>query len=84
MDGTIKVLSVVGNPVTLSSVVSGNNLNLSWPANQLGYRLEVQTNSLAVGVSNNWVTVPGSTSVTSMSVPIITGNPTVFYRLVFP
>lgn len=84
VDGTVKVLSVVSTPVTLSSVVSGNNLNLSWPASQLGYRLEVQTNSLAVGVNNNWVTVPGSTSVTALSVPIVTGNPTVFYRLVFP
>lgn len=84
VDGTVRVASVVAAPVTLGSVVSGNNLNLSWPASQLGYRLEVQTNSLAVGVNNNWVTVPGSTSVTSLSVPIVTGNPTVFYRLVFP
>jgi len=84
VDGTVKVLTAVAAPVTLNSVVSGNTLNLSWPANQLGWRLEVQTNSLAVGINTNWATVPGSTSVTSVAVPVITVNPIVFYRLVFP
>lgn len=82
VSGTVRVASVVSAPATLVSVPSGNSLNLSWP--QVGWRLEVQTNSLAVGINTNWATVPGSTSVTSMSVPVITGNPTVFYRLVFP
>ena len=82
VNGTVRVASVVANPVTLTPVASGGTLNLSWP--QLGYRLEVQTNSLAVGINTNWVTVPGSTGVTSVSVPVVSGNPTVFFRLVFP
>jgi len=83
-DGTVRVATVAPAPVTLTSVVSGGNLNLSWPADQIGWRLEVQTNSLAVGLNTNWVTVPGSTGVTSVSVPVVPGNPTVFFRLVFP
>jgi len=84
VDGTVKVATAVANPVTLTSVVSGGNLNLSWPASQLGYRLEVQTNPITVGLSNNWVTVTGSADVTSVSVPVSTATPTAFYRLVFP
>jgi len=84
VNGTVRVATAVAVPVTLASVVNGNNLNLSWPANQLGWRLEIQTNSLAVGINTNWFTVPGSTSVTSASIPVVPGNPTVFLRLVFP
>ncbi|HEX5220075.1 MAG TPA: autotransporter-associated beta strand repeat-containing protein [Verrucomicrobiae bacterium] len=81
VDGTVKVATAVAAPAALSSVVNGNNLDLSWPA---GWRLEAQTNSLATGLNGNWGTVPGSEGVNSLSVPIVTGNPAVFYRLVFP
>lgn len=81
VDGTVKVLSVTAAPTTLTSVISGNMLNLSWPE---GWRLEGQTNSLTTGLSTNWGTVAGSAGVTSLAVPVLPGNPTVFYRLVFP
>jgi autotransporter-associated beta strand protein len=84
VDGSVRVASAVAASVTLTSVASGNTLDLSGPADQLGWRLEVQTNSLTVGINNDWFTVPGSTEVTEMSVPVVPGNPTVFYRLVFP
>jgi hypothetical protein len=84
VDGTVSVATAVASPVTLTSMVSGNSLNLSWPASQVGYRLEVQTNPITVGLSNNWTTVAGSTEVTSVSVPVSTTTPTAFYRLVFP
>jgi len=82
VDGTVRVATAVANPVVLISSVNGGNLDLTW--GQLGYRLEVQSNPLSVGLSNNWVTVPGSETVTGISVPISTSTPTVFYRLVFP
>jgi autotransporter-associated beta strand protein len=68
----------------LTNSMSGGNLNLSWPADHLGWRLEVQSNPRSVGLSNNWVTVAGSTNVTSVSIPISPANPSVFYRLVYP
>jgi len=84
VNGTVRVASVTAVPVVLTSVPAGNTLQLSWPANQLGWRLEVQTNALTTGLNSNWFTVPGSTETTSVTVPVVPANPTVFYRLVYP
>lgn len=84
VNGTVRVASAVAAPVTLGSVVSGGTLNLTWPVDQIGWRLENQTNALTVGLNTNWFTVPNSTTTNSVIVPIAPGNPTVFYRLVYP
>jgi autotransporter-associated beta strand protein len=85
VDGSIGILATVAtNPTNITVSVSGGNLNLSWPADHLGWRLETQTNPRNIGLSNDWTTVPGSTSVTSTNFPINPANPTVFYRLVYP
>jgi autotransporter-associated beta strand protein len=76
--------SVNTTPPHLTNSVSGGNLTLSWPADHLGWRLEAQSNAHSIGLSNNWVTVPGSTNVTSMTFPVNPANPTEFYRLVYP
>jgi len=72
----------------LTSSASGNTLTLSWPADHQGYRLLVQTNNLAKGVSgniNDWGTVAGSQSVITTNLPIIqVGVTNEFYRLVYP
>ena len=71
----------------LTSVRSGGSLNLSWPADHLGYRLLTQTNNLNHGVSaniNDWATVPGSTATNSISFPIINTNLNNYYRLIYP
>jgi hypothetical protein len=82
------VLSVVSGVSTtrpnLTKSITGGNLYLSWPADHLGWRLEVQSNPLSVGLSTNWVTVPGSQSVTSTNFPVDPVSPTKFYRLVYP
>ena len=84
VNGTIAVVSTTGgntsNPVLTSSVSDGN-LNLAWPSDQTGWTLQVQTNSLASGLSANWVDVPGSTATNSVSIPISTTDGSVFYRL---
>jgi fibronectin-binding autotransporter adhesin len=83
--GTISVTGgVATNPTNITMTVSGGNMNLSWPADHLGWRLQVQTNSLATGLNSNWSTWPNSTNVTAVSVPINPANPTVFFRLVYP
>jgi hypothetical protein len=71
-------------PTTLSTILTGNMLNLSWPSNYLGCRLQVQTNSLNAGVGTNWVPVTGSTSTNQMFVPINPTNGSVFFRLTYP
>ncbi len=74
------------NPTNITFHVDGaaNELQLSWPADHLGWRLEVQTNSLSSGLGTNWVTVPGSTGVTATNMLISPANESVFYRLVYP
>jgi hypothetical protein len=76
--------AVALNPTNISAVLSGNTLALSWPADHLGWRLQVQTNSLSAGLGTNWVTLPGSDLVTSTNMPINPGNRAVFYRMIYP
>jgi autotransporter-associated beta strand protein len=84
-DGTLRVVSTVNTtPTNITAVVSGNQLNLSWPADHTGWRLQVQTNTVSVGLRSNWVDVAGSTTVNSISVTINPANGTVFYRMVYP
>lgn len=88
VNGTLRVTSVFNTfSPTLVSSVSAGNLTLSWPAGHLGWRLLVQTNNLAAGLSTNpadWGDVPGSSTVNSVTIPIDTTKPSVFYRMVYP
>jgi autotransporter-associated beta strand protein len=82
-----------GSPVTISppptlvqSVVGGTNLVFNWGSssnNYQGYTLQVQTNLLSVGLKTNWVSVPGTESITGYTQAVNRFNPTVFYRLVY-
>ena len=80
--GSVTVASVTSpinpNPPTIGFSLSGHTLNLAWPTNA-GWLLQAQTNQLGT----NWVTVPGSGSVTNLSIPVNT-NGSVFYRLMYP
>ena len=76
--------SVNTNPTNLTASVSGNTLALSWPADHLGWRLQIQTNSLATGLGTNWVALPGSDTVISTNILMNPANGSVFYRMVYP
>ena len=65
-------------------VPSGNSIALSWPADHLGWRLQVQTSALGTGLGTNWVTLPGSELVTTTNITINQNTGVVFYRLVSP
>ena len=83
--GILSVGSAVNTtPTNLTTVVSGGNLNVSWPPNQIGWQLQVQTNTLAVGLGTNWSAWLGSTATNQATVPINPANPGVFLRLVYP
>jgi autotransporter-associated beta strand protein len=84
VNGSVKVASAAVAPVSITPVLSTGNLNLSWPASQTGSQLQVQTNSLSVGISTNWVIVPGSTATNQASFPINRAAGSVFFRLVLP
>ena len=55
-----------------------------WPANETGWRLQVQNNPPAQGLGTNWVEVPGAAITNQISLPINNTNGSVFYRLIYP
>ena len=64
--------------------LSVGQLQLNWPADHTGWRLQTQTNSLKAGLGTNWVTVANSTNVNLVLIPMTTTNGSVFFRLVYP
>ena len=88
MLGAISVQNVTGvvatNTVGLISSAANGQLKFSWPPDHTGWTLQTQSNPLNVGLGNNWVAVPGSTGVSTISIPIATTNGSVFFRLIYP
>jgi autotransporter-associated beta strand protein len=86
-DGSLLVApvsTIASNPTNITFTASGGSLNLSWPASHLGWILQAQTNSRAVGLTtptNTWFDVAGSASLTNTSITISPADPTVFFRL---
>ncbi|HEX7652192.1 MAG TPA: autotransporter-associated beta strand repeat-containing protein, partial [Verrucomicrobiae bacterium] len=87
-DGSITALTVTPtvntNQTNIVVKVTGNQLVLSWPADHLGWHLQVQTNNLAKGLGTNWVTIPGSDSANGYTNVLNGVNGAVFYRMVYP
>ena len=84
VNGTVKVLTATTTPVALTASASGGNLSLSWPANQTGWELLQQTDSLTAGLGTNWVVVTGTSTTNQVSIPVNSSLPSGFFRLVFP
>jgi hypothetical protein len=84
-EGFVSVVGFTnGPPIKVS--VANNQLMLNWPSQYVGYYyLQVQTNSVRTGISNNWVPYGGSVGATLNSAGITNGvnpgNGVVFYRL---
>ncbi|MDR3459800.1 MAG: polysaccharide lyase family 8 super-sandwich domain-containing protein [Verrucomicrobiae bacterium] len=83
-DGSIQVLTVpivtASNPTNIMVNVSGNILDLSWPVDHVGWRLQ-STPALA---NSNWQDVAGSTGTNQVAVPVNVTNQAMFFRLVHP
>jgi len=90
VNGSIAVIpaqTVNPNPTNITVSVTGGILTLNWPADHTGWRLLVQTNHLAEGVSanpNDWTTVPGSATVNQTTQTINPTQPAEYYELVYP
>jgi fibronectin type 3 domain-containing protein len=80
----ISVLPVSTAPLTFTYGISGNRLQLSWPANHTGWHLEAQTNTLSAGIGTNWFTISGSAATNQISISVDAGNGSVFFRLAYP
>jgi len=71
-------------PTNIVLQTGSGQIQLSWPQSHLGWRLQIQTNSLNSGLWTNWATVPNSTNLISTNIVINPANGVVFLRLVYP
>jgi autotransporter-associated beta strand protein len=67
------------NPTNIVFSVSGSTLNLSWPADYLGWYM--QSNSVALANTNYWFDVPNSQTVTNLAITVNTSSTNVFFRM---
>jgi hypothetical protein len=70
-------------PVSLNVQTAPNQLNLSWPADHIGWHLLIQTNT-AAGLSTNWRAISGSELTNQIFLPIDRAQGRVFLRLTYP
>ncbi|HEU6448023.1 MAG TPA: glycosyl hydrolase family 28 protein [Verrucomicrobiae bacterium] len=89
VNATISVAATQTNvvsqiPTNIVSQIVGNQLQLSWPSDHIGWRLQIQTNNLNTGLGTNWADVPNSTATNEISIPISNTNSSVFLRMVYP
>ena len=66
----------------ITPVVSGNVLQLSWPAAYLGWTLQSQTNAPGFGLGPGWGIVSGSAGTNQFSTPMDTATGNAFFRLI--
>lgn len=77
-----------GRPVSTASTplnftVGGGQLQFNWAQDHTGWMLQAQTNSLATGLANNWVTISNTASTNQVLFPIGSTNGSVFFRLIY-
>jgi hypothetical protein len=94
VNGTIKIIMATATtPVTIGkNRPNKNTLTLSWPADHIGWRLQIMTNTSASGMlvggttnlvqNTNWVNCDGATTFNSTNMSI--GNTNVCFRLIYP
>jgi len=79
LDGSVTVSGIAPLPA-ISATSPGGQLVLSWPDTWTGLHLQSQTNPATIGLSTNWVTIPGTDAANGYTNTPGTTN-AVFYRL---
>ena len=81
--GSLQVVvpvTVATNPTNITfNITGGNTLNLSWPADHLGWL--VQSNAVNLAVPADWYDISNTAAGTNYSIPINPAQRNVFYRL---
>lgn len=67
-------------PTNIVFQLVDDQLNLSWPADHFGWRLQYETNL----TDSNWITMANSTNVISTNVTINPANGSLFFRMIYP
>jgi hypothetical protein len=79
---SVRPTSSASTPI--SSSLNAGQLQLNWPPDHTGWRLQMQTNAPGGGLGTNWVTLPGSDLGNEYSTPMDPASGSVFYRLLSP
>ena len=83
--GQIKLRATSLAPAALSSEsTSGNQMRLFWPADHIGWRMQMQTNGPGFGLGTNWFFVVGSERTNQIFLSVAASRGSVFCRLVYP
>ncbi len=64
--------------------INASQLTLNWPADHLGWSLQLQTNSAGQGLGTHWITLSGSATNNQAGFPVNATNGNVFFRLIYP
>jgi hypothetical protein len=81
---TVQQPNISSSPTIIYSSIGNGSISIGWPANCLGWVLQVQTNASNLGITTNWVDIPATAGVTFTNMPILQSSPSVFYRLRSP
>jgi hypothetical protein len=66
----------------ITTLLSGNLLQLSWPANYIGWTLQAQTNAPGFGLGANWGIVSGSSATNQIFIPMNPTTGSMFFQLI--
>jgi hypothetical protein len=87
-NGIMNIVSfpTTGTNLTMTTVRSGEDIvtRLTWPLDYIGWSLQQQTNTLAVGIYTNWVTIAGSSATNEIYITNSVAIPATFFRMVYP
>jgi hypothetical protein len=81
-NSSVPAISTV--PTQLAWELGKGQIQFSWPLDHIGWLLQAQTNQLSSGLTTNWVTISASLVTNQISVPLVTTNGSVFFRLLYP
>ncbi len=79
---SVRPVSAAAAPMTPR--FNAGQLQLDWPPDHTGWRLQMQANAPGGGLGTNWITLPGSDLINEYSAPIDPASGSVFYRLLSP
>ena len=71
-------------PTNVGFQLVGNQIELTWPQDHLGWFLEAQTNNQGHGLGTNWAVVSNSQLTNQWPVMLDPAKASVFFRLVYP
>jgi hypothetical protein len=72
------------SPPQLVFEISSGLIQILWPADHLGWTLQMQTSDLSTGLGTNWISIPDSATNTQFISPLTPENPSEFYRQIHP